>query len=161
MVGTRPKDRWRSADMSRRWKHSGTRKTYTTWVNMRLRCFSEKHPLYPLYGARGITVCERWRDDYDAFYEDMGPRPEKTTIDRINNDGNYEPGNCRWVPMSVQNRNNRRTHFVEFRGKKQSLTDWAQEFGFTPNGMRRRLKNYPIEIALSHELLAPEWKSRK
>lgn len=144
----------------RRWKHSGTRKTYTSWVNMRLRCFSEKHPLYPYYGGRGITVCERWRDDYDAFYEDMGPRPEKTTIDRIDNDGNYEPENCRWAPMSVQNRNNRRTHFIEYQGRRQSLTDWASEFGFTPNGLRRRLKNYPIELAMSSTHLPRGWSAR-
>ena len=149
--------------MKRKWKHRShlTAATHSTWLNMRQRCSNPNHKAYKDYGARGITVCKRWRDDYDAFYEDMGPRPEKATIDRIDNDGNYEPGNCRWAPMSLQNRNNRRTHFIECQGRRQSLTDWANEFGFTPNGMRRRLKNYPIEIALSRELLAPEWKSRK
>lgn len=145
----------------RRWKHAGTRKTYTTWVNMRLRCQKESRPLYRLYGGRGISVCDRWIDDYDTFYEDMGPRPEGMTIDRIDNDGNYVPENSRWAPMSLRNRNDRRTRLVEFQGRRQSLTDWAKEFGLTPNGLRSRLKNYPIEIAMSRQILAPEWKSRK
>jgi len=82
--------------------------TYGTWANMRYRCFDVAHPQFSEYGGRGITICDRWADDYDAFYDDMGPRPAEMTLDRIDNDGNYEPGNCRWATPAQQVRNTRR-----------------------------------------------------
>lgn len=83
----------------------GTRE-YNSWVNMRQRCRNQNHPKWPAYGGRGITVCARW-DSFLSFLADMGPRPPGTTIDRENNDGNYEPGNCRWATATVQGRNKR------------------------------------------------------
>src|SRR3990167_7410867 len=80
------------------------RRTYLTWRDMNRRCFSPKNHAYDRYGARGITVCERWRV-FENFLADMGIRPEGLTIERINNDGNYEPSNCCWIPKSEQNRN--------------------------------------------------------
>lgn len=70
---------------------------YYIWCGMKSRCFNENNKRYKNYGGRGITVCDRWRDSFENFYEDMGPRPSSIhQIDRINNDGNYEPGNCKW-----------------------------------------------------------------
>jgi hypothetical protein len=81
---------------------------WKTWMGMKQRCFNPTSHRYPDYGARGITVCDRWLHDFGAFYSDMGPRPTaKHSIDRINNDGNYEPGNCRWA-TTVEQRANRR-----------------------------------------------------
>lgn len=80
---------------------------YLSWKGMIQRCTNPKHTSYEYYGARGITICQRWRDSFEAFLVDMGSRPEGKTLDRIDNDGNYEPGNCRWATASEQNSNQR------------------------------------------------------
>lgn len=83
-------------------------KTYLSWRGAKARCFNENTKTYHYYGGRGITMCARWADPelgFQNFLADMGERPEGHTIDRINNDGNYEPGNCRWATPSQQNSN--------------------------------------------------------
>ena len=81
--------------------------TYNIWRSMRHRCLNPQRKDYPSYGGRGIQVCERW-NDYRMFKIDMGTRPSKKfSLDRINVDGNYEPGNCRWATQEQQNQNKR------------------------------------------------------
>jgi hypothetical protein len=81
---------------------------YRAWHNMKQRCLSPGHPKYRLWGGRGITVCERWRNSFAAFLADMGDRPSPHhSIDRIDDDGHYEPGNVRWATASEQRRNRR------------------------------------------------------
>jgi hypothetical protein len=85
--------------------------TYSTWCAMKTRCTNANFPGYELYGARGITVCARWLN-FENFLADMGERPPRLTIDRIDPNGNYEPGNCRWATPSQQRRNQRRTRLT-------------------------------------------------
>lgn len=80
---------------------------YQSWRSMMTRCFNQNYDRYSDYGGRGITVCERWQT-FANFLEDMGERPEGHTLDRINNDGNYEPQNCQWATLSEQARNRRK-----------------------------------------------------
>ena len=75
---------------------------YNTWIGMRQRCNNKNHTHYSRYGGRGVVVCDRWDNSFQAFITDMGDKPEGLTIDRVNNDGNYEPDNCRWATYSTQ-----------------------------------------------------------
>ena len=89
---------------------------YSAWVRMIDRCTNPGHEFWARYGGRGISVCQQWRDDFLNFYADMGPRPSpQLSLDRINNDGNYEPGNCRWATKSEQARN--RKQYTPARGQ--------------------------------------------
>lgn len=85
----------------------GRSPTYICWMAMRARCANPKDPGFGYYGGRGITVCDRWRGSFENFLADMGERPEGLTLDRVDNSGNYEPGNCRWATWSEQNLNRR------------------------------------------------------
>lgn len=102
--------------------------TYRVWGEMIRRCESPNSNRYYSHGARGISVCERWHD-YAAFMEDMGPRPEGHTLDRINNDGNYEPTNCQWIPAAMQARNKQNTLRPEYNGVVRPLTEWCEILG--------------------------------
>lgn len=82
---------------------------YRAWAAMKARCTKPNHPRYPLYGGRGIKVCDRWLHSFENFYADLGPRPEGYELDKIDNNGNYEPSNCRWT-TKLESRRNRRPH---------------------------------------------------
>lgn len=114
--------------------------TYNTWCAMKQRCAYPQHDSYEYYGARGITVCQRWRDSFEAFLADMGERPEGMTIDRIDSAGNYEPGNCRWAPEDEQVRNRSSTILVERDGRKQCVKDWCDELGLDPDQVYGRIR---------------------
>jgi len=120
--------------------------TYETWVNMRTRCYNVKCANYPRYGGRGIRVCDRWlhgdgtRSGFECFLDDMGAKPEGLTIDRINNDGDYQPSNCIWATRRHQAVNRQRTVFIEYGGQTKCINDWARHFGASINSFRNRAK---------------------
>ncbi len=129
-------------------------KVYYAWTSMKARCFNPKKHNYPRYGGRGITVCDRWLD-FSKFLEDMGEPPtKKHSLDRINNDGNYQPSNCRWATPLEQTRNMSTSQFVEFNGKRKSIKDWATEIGMTYRNLYCRLidKDWTVERALTQKL---------
>jgi len=96
---------------------------YRAWKGMRYRCYNKNASNYNLYGGRGITVCKRWRNNFEAFFYDMDLRPEGYSLDRINNNGNYSPNNCRWATGSVQRRNTR--SYIKSISKKFFFCNWT------------------------------------
>lgn len=124
---------------------------YHTWINMKTRCHTPTAWEYKNYGARGIIICEEWRHDFKAFYDwAMGNGyTDDLTIDRIDNDGNYCPENCRWVDRVTQNRNQRNSRWFTYKGETKHLFDWADEFGINRNTLVGRLhRGWSIEKAL-------------
>ena len=125
-------------------------RVYNIWTGVKRRCLNPDDPAYHNYGGRGIALSPRWMD-FRCFYADMGDPPtRKHTLDRIDNDGNYEPGNCRWATMKEQLQNTRRNRWVEFSGRRQTLTAWSEEIGISFQCLAGRLdKGWPVELALT------------
>lgn len=122
---------------------------YRLWVSMKDRCYRESVPNYPFYGGRGIKVCERWHT-FTNFYADMGQRPDGHSLNRINNDGDYEPANCRWSKLSEQSRNTRRNRMLTLDGTTRSLIEWAELHGLHPETLASRLRRgWPLSRALA------------
>ncbi len=129
---------------------------YQVWSQMKARCCNRRHRSYRYYGGRGISVCKEWLGSFKRFYSDMGPRPSsKHSLDRIDNDGNYEPGNCRWATRTEQANNTRRCQFVEFNGETKTVTQWAGQIGIPPDRLFYRLhKGWDVERALTTPFVA-------
>ena len=116
---------------------------------MKHRCFNSRNRKYAIYGGRGITVCERWLT-YENFLADMGEPPPGMSIDRIDNDKGYEPGNCRWATKETQRRNQRRCRRVTFDGRAQTLAEWAEELGFSLQVLQdRERRGWSVERAFT------------
>lgn len=112
---------------------------YQTWNRMIARCECETYTDFHRYGGRGIKVCAAWRESYAQFLSDMGPRPSSGhSLDRIDVDGDYAPGNCRWATKAEQARNTSRTVFVEYEGERLCLKDAAARAGISINTMKQR-----------------------
>lgn len=117
---------------------------YNTWASMIRRCKAKGGTDYKRYGSRGITVCDRWKGKagFSAFLSDMGMRPsDGHSLDRINNNGNYEPGNCRWATIHQQAENTRTAVIVEHDGKRMCLAAWARHSGIKNTTLRGRLSS--------------------
>jgi hypothetical protein len=127
---------------------SGTN-LYLVWQAMINRCERPKTKNYADYGGRGIKVCDRWHS-FENFYADMGERPNRSSIERIDNNGNYEPSNVRWANRVDQANNKRNNRLLTYNGQTKSISQWASELGITFHAIERRIKNgWSIEKALT------------
>lgn len=125
--------------------------TYNSWSGMIQRCTNENSTSFEDYGKKGIIVCDRWLDDFRNFLQDMGERPEDTSLDRINGSGNYEPSNCRWADAHTQIINRTSTRWIEFNGEKLCIKDWARKLGISYVTLRNRIniQKWSIEKSLT------------
>ena len=119
-------------------KKGGQSPTYKTWAAMKRRCSDKNHRSKASYYDKGITVCERWKD-FKNFLADMGERPEGSTIDRIDGNGNYEPSNCRWSTPKEQANNMKTNHYIERDGLRLTVSQWAEKLGIKDGTIRARL----------------------
>lgn len=123
------------------------------WRNMKSRCYNPKTPGWKDYGGRGISVCAEWRNSFEAFYRDMGPRPSpQHSVDRWPNvNGNYEPSNCRWATQQEQRRNIRTNHLVQVDGEQITLAEAVEKAPVPYNTVLYRLKRgWSVKDAVSH-----------
>lgn len=123
--------------------------TRNAWNQMMGRCYDPEHPKYPRYGARGIRVCDRWLC-YRLFLEDVGPRPDGMTLNRIDNDGDYTPENCEWATAQEQASNKSNNRKLTFNGRTLCVSQWAIEVGLSREALRNRLnRGWSVEDALT------------
>jgi len=114
---------------------------WKAWKSMRERCANPHAKSWDRYGGRGIRVCDRWAKSFTEFFADMGFRPSAAhSLDRIDNDGNYEPGNCRWATRTEQQNNTRKIRRITFRGQIKSASEWNDDLGFPKELIQQRLR---------------------
>jgi len=115
---------------------------YHTWQGMMKRCYDINDKHYPDYGGRGIKVCKRWRISFENFYSDMGDKPKGMTLDRIDNDGDYSPENCRWATIKQQARNRRSNKKFLFDGEMRCIKEISDIVNISYETLRRRLSSF-------------------
>jgi hypothetical protein len=130
--------------------------TYQSWQAMKSRCCCLGDHAYSQYGGRGIKVCEKWMR-FEGFLADMGQRPDGHSLDRIDNDGDYEPSNCRWATRSQQQRNTRGNRLLTFRGETMCVAAWAERIGLNESTLWCRItrSGWSVEDALTRPTLPP------
>ena len=124
---------------------------YRSWQGMKTRCYNQNRPKDINYKERGTIVCKRWINSFENFLEDMGPRPDGTSIDRKDNNGNYEPSNCRWATNKEQQRNRYNNRMLSYNGRRQCLAEWAEELNVPYLALRKRLRNHKFEYIVEHK----------
>ena len=135
--------------------------TYLTWIRMIQRCENHKNTYYKIYGGRVIKVCKRWRNSFINFFKDMGEKPKGKTLDRIDNDGNYYPHNCRWATRRTQQNNRRNTIYLTFKGKTHTLAQWSRYTKIKYVTLYTRIRHgWTIEDVLTTPILERKTKSQ-
>ena len=139
------KERVAEANKMRKTHGMTDSKIYQTWSDIKRRCFAPNNKSYADYGGRGITVYEPWVHDFQTFYEYVSQLEhygeDGYTLDRIDNDGNYEPNNLRWADRKTQNRNRRGRHFIEYEGEKMTTAEAAEKAGLPAYLLYQRIGN--------------------
>ena len=126
------------------------RRAYYAWNNMRRRCHDETHAKYHRYGGRGIEVCHSWNESFTNFYNDMGDPPERHSLGRRDNDGNYEPGNCRWETPKQQSNNTSQTKLLTFNGVTKNMSEWGRSVGGNVDSVAKRIRRgWSVERAVT------------
>ena len=130
-------------------KHETTE--YVIWQGMKQRCIDTNQASYKHYGGRGIQVCDRWVHSFENFLLDIGKRPSKNySLDRIDNNGNYTPKNCRWATIKIQSRNKRTNCILVYNNVAKTVVDWAQDLNMKANTLYKRLyAGWSVSRALS------------
>jgi hypothetical protein len=126
---------------------------YCIWMKIKSRCLNKNDKSYKHYGGRGIKICDRWKDSFKNFIDDIGWRPDNSySIEREDYNGNYEPSNCKWILKSKQSLNNRRVKKVLYNGKKHVLSEVCRELGVNYSTMRHRVYDLkiPFQIAINY-----------
>lgn len=136
--------------------HSSTRE-HVVWLGMIARCTNKRHSHYAIYGGKGVVVCKRWMDSFTDFIADMGwPPSNKHSIDRIDNEGNYEPGNCRWATAKQQQRNKTKTVKITKDGVTKSVMEWSEITGIKYGTIMGRIKRgWPKDTLLDPRIRTP------
>ncbi len=132
--------------------------TYAAWLAMKARCTCKKSEGWKYYGGKGICVCERWNHSFLNFLEDMGDRPQGFELDRIDSNGNYEPGNCRWVSKKQNSRNKSNNVFLEYEGVSRTVGEWAEIKGIKYITLYSRIFDYKWDICRA--LSEPSFKGK-
>lgn len=125
-------------------------RAYVIWKAMHQRCGNPKAMGYQNYGGRGIKICDEWQT-FEPFFADMGDPPDGHSLERVDNNGNYQKSNCRWASYKEQLNNTRHNRVIEAFGRKQTFTQWAEEFNLSPTTLRNRIdrSKIPPEQALT------------
>lgn len=132
----------------------GHENEYRTWQAMKSRCYNKNHIHYADYGGRGISICDRWlgTNGFENFYHDMYPKPYKATLDRIDNNGDYCPENCRWSTKTEQANNRRNNVRITYNGESMTIPQWARKIGISVHTLKTRIRRgMPLERALSSD----------
>lgn len=131
----------------------GKTSLYTIWTGMKQRCSNPKNPFFARYGGRGIKVCDRWQKSFQNFANDMGDRLDGLTVERKDNDGNYEPSNCEWATQKTQGNNTSVNRKVEWNGATYTATQLAEHTGIKYETLLHRLKlGWPIATIISRRI---------
>mgnify|MGYP007090087225 CR=1 FL=1 len=154
-----------SCSMRSHTTHGGSySRIYKVWSSMKARCYNTKHVHYSDYGGRGISVCTDWRFSFEKFREWalLSGYSDKLQIDRINNAGNYEPNNCRFVIPKQNTRNRRNSHMITAFGETKTISAWVEDYRCSVcwSGLKNRIKDgWPAELAISLPKQNKHWRS--
>lgn len=143
---------------------------YSIWDSMIQRCYNKNRRDYKTYGAKGIKVCDKWKNDFVAFFNDMGHRPDGMSLDRIDTTKEYSPENCRWASSKIQSRNRTDNKMISFNGKTMCLQSWSEEIGINKNTLyarflrgwdAKRSLTEPVATIYSHQKNKKQFKEQK